>query len=82
MTLVEQSSDHDRCRTRIVEPTHYNIRRTVGQLLRDVVLFHGADARSILTCQIQRRHTGDSKQKNQHERCEKHVTLVAQIHEF
>ena len=60
-----------------MKPTHDNIRRTVGELLRDVVLSHGADARSILICQIQRRHAGDSKHKNQHERREKHVTLVA-----
>ncbi len=82
LAFHEQSSKGCRGDTRIVKPTHHDIRRTVGQLLRDVVLFHGADARSILTGQIKRRHAGDPKQKDQHERREKHMPLVAKIHEF
>src|SRR4249920_2077554 len=82
LALHEQSSNGCRCDTRIVKPTYHGVRRTVGQLLRHVVLFHGADAQSILTGQIKRRHTGDPKQKNQQERHEKHVTLVAQIRKF
>ena len=82
LTLGKQSGDHPRCGTRIVEPTHHHIRRTVGQLLCTVVFSHGADTRSILTCQIQRRHAGDPKQEDQHERREKHVTLVARTYEF
>lgn len=65
-----------------MKPTHHHIRRTVGQLLRNAIFFHGADARSILSCQVKRCHAEDSKQKYQHECPEKHVALVALVYEF
>jgi hypothetical protein len=62
-----------------VKPTHDDIRCTVSQLLRKIVFFHGTDARSILTCQIQRRHPDDAQEQDQHERPNKHMTSVVQI---